>query len=890
MLDESDLPRSVTLADIDRRNLLDDPREVVAGWEATDSLKSRWTPGTDRDPGTLPATVGRSDAGPVEIDLRTHGPHALVGGTTGAGKSEFLQTWILSLAAAYSPDRVTFLLVDYKGGAAFADCVALPHTVGLVTDLDPHLVRRALTSLRAELRHREELLNAHGAKDLMGLERRSDLAAPPLLLIVIDEFAALAKEIPEFVDGLIDVAQRGRSLGLHLIMATQRPAGVIGDNLRANTNLRVALRMADAGDSTDVIGTADAAHFAPEVPGRAVVKVGAGRSVHFQTAYLGGRSDAARPDTIEISDLVLGSGRPWAVVPERSPVEDRTTSAARDIERLVRNIQVAADALRLEHPRRPWVDQLPAVAPLATLGASARQDHTDAAVLTLGLVDDPAHQRRSPLRIDLRASGNIALFGAPGSGKTTALLSVAVAAVGADAQTRVYGIDAASGRLGVLAGLPHTGDVVPADDADRTARLLGMIRDLITDREATRTSAPPVLLLLDGFGAFRDLYEHQATGAAAFAHLVDLLRSGRHVGVHVVLASERAMTLPSAIAASIGETLVLRMNSDNDYGMVGASADVLRTAPPGRAMHLPSGLEVHIALPGPGPDDDAVDEALTELGRVSRAQGVADAPGVPEVPTHLARADLPPSASARAFAVETTRLTPVDVPSSGVMLVTGPAGSGRTTAIRSILAARLAHADDRGVAVDLALLSPRASPLAEGYAWRRRGDAAPERAALIDALTTALGGTPRASSAALLSAIPLIGTPSSGTDAPTPAPAPDAAFAFPRPGHEGIVVIEDIGGFDGSGDEAALAALLKLLRRSDLSVIVEGENATLTSVWELASPLRGARWGLALQPDATDTPSVYTATFPRARRADFPPGRGFLVRNGGVTGVHVTQP
>lgn len=123
------------------------------------------------------------------------------------------------------------------------------------------------------------------------------------------------------------------------------------------------------------------------------------------------------------------------------------------------------------------------------------------------------------------------------------------------------------------------------------------------------------------------------------------------------------------------------------------------------------------------------------------------------------------------------------------------------------------------------------------------------------------------------------------------APEPETeTLAFPRAGHEGIVVIEDIGGFDGSGDESALATLLKLLRRSDITVIVEGENATLTSVWELASPLRGARWGLALQPDANDMPSVYTANFPRARRADFPPGRGFLVRNGTVTGIHVATP
>ena len=186
------------------------------------------------------------------------------------------------MAQALSPDRVTFLFVDYKGGSAFARCTDLPHSVGIVTDLSPAMVRRALTSLRAELRHREHLLNDKGAKDLVTLEKKGDPQCPPSLVIVVDEFAALVSEVPEFVDGVVDVAQRGRSLGLHLILATQRPAGVIKDNLRANTNLRVALRMADETDSQDVLGEKTAAHFPPEIPGRAAAKTGPGRITQFQ--------------------------------------------------------------------------------------------------------------------------------------------------------------------------------------------------------------------------------------------------------------------------------------------------------------------------------------------------------------------------------------------------------------------------------------------------------------------------------------------------------------------------------------------------------------------------------------------------------------------------------
>ena len=237
---------------------------------------------------SLRAVVGQAAGEPLTLDLRSQGPHALVGGTTGAGKSEFLQSWVLGMAAGYSPDTLTFLFVDYKGGAAFAECIGLPHSVGMVTDLSPHLVRRALTSLNAELRYREHILNAKKAKDLLELQRRGDPEAPPSLVIVVDEFAALVQEVPEFVDGVVNVAQRGRSLGLHLILATQRPAGVIKDNLRANTNLRVALRMADEADSMDVLGSPLAADFSPDIPGRGAAKTGPGRITGFQTGYVGG--------------------------------------------------------------------------------------------------------------------------------------------------------------------------------------------------------------------------------------------------------------------------------------------------------------------------------------------------------------------------------------------------------------------------------------------------------------------------------------------------------------------------------------------------------------------------------------------------------------------------
>ena len=259
---EASVPRSVALVDLlGGTEILDDPGAVSSRWRQSEDLLAA---GMSLQ---LKAPIGYQSNAPLSIDIRVDGPHALVAGTTGAGKSELVQSYVASLAATHSARRVTFLLVDYKGGAAFKDCVNLPHAVGLVTDLNTSEVHRALVSLEAELRHRERILNRAGAKDLLELERMGHPEAPPALFLIVDEFAALAKEVPQFVDGVVDVALRGRSLGIHLLLATQRPAGVVTPQIRANTSLRIALRVADDEDSKDVVGINDAAGARSGHPG-----------------------------------------------------------------------------------------------------------------------------------------------------------------------------------------------------------------------------------------------------------------------------------------------------------------------------------------------------------------------------------------------------------------------------------------------------------------------------------------------------------------------------------------------------------------------------------------------------------------------------------------------
>ena len=261
------------------------------------SVTSTWSA---PKPYGLRAPIGMGPSGPLVLDLVEHGPHALIGGTSGAGKSELLQSIVAALIHEYPPTRLTFLFVDYKGGAATEVFNTVPHTVGYVTNLDASLSLRALTSLRAELNHRMRLMEGR-AKDLAEMLEKHPDEAPPSLVIVVDEFATLVKEVPEFVAGVVDIAQRGRSLGVHLILATQRPSGSVNDNILANTNLRISLRMLDASESRTVIGVPAAADIALPLKGRGFAKLGPSDLIEFQSAYTG----ATLTEEAEVSPVTV---------------------------------------------------------------------------------------------------------------------------------------------------------------------------------------------------------------------------------------------------------------------------------------------------------------------------------------------------------------------------------------------------------------------------------------------------------------------------------------------------------------------------------------------------------------------------------------------------------
>jgi S-DNA-T family DNA segregation ATPase FtsK/SpoIIIE len=541
-------------------------------------LAERWQHSDGR-----PTTVlGLSNSGPVEIDLAADGPHLLIAGTTGAGKSELLQSLVVGLAANHPPESVSFVLIDYKGGAAFAECAPLPHVAGMVTDLDPSLTDRALQAFECELRRRERLFVPVGAADLNAYRATPGVPHLPRLIIVIDEFAALAEDAPELLHGLVSVAQRGRSLGIQLVLATQRPAGIVSADIRANTSLRIALRVNDTSESIDVIGTGDAATIDPTHAGRAIM-VRAGARTGIQIAQVSGQvaRDPLRTGVVRLM--------PWRELPDDTqPGADATDVPDRDIRVLVRAIGAAAAITQRPPAPCPWLPPLPDLIADADLPAPPRTD-----VVHFGLVDQPRDQAQAAALVDLGTGGTIVFAGAARTGRTTGArcLALRAAAQLTAAQLRVYAVGSG---VTDLAGLPHCVEAVDLLAFETVATLL---RRMSVDLQRRRDPRAQIeLLIIDGweeFAAASDQADHGCSTDIA----LDIARRAGSARLTVVITGDRA-ALGARVTSTAMVTYALRLSDRADYGLIGIDPRrVPAHMPAGRALRAPGGEQVQFAQP-----------------------------------------------------------------------------------------------------------------------------------------------------------------------------------------------------------------------------------------------------------------------------------------------------
>lgn len=632
--------------------------------------------------------LGAGEGGPLTIDLARDGPHVLVAGTTGSGKSELLRTMVAALAATHPPSAVSFVLIDYKGGAAFAECADLPHTVGVVTDLDAALTRRALRSLHSELHRREALFAAAAVRDFT--EYRAEAEVEPLarLVVVVDEFAALAEQLPDFVRGLVEVAQRGRSLGVHLVLATQRPAGAVTGEIRANAALRIALRTIDDVDSREVLDAPDAAALDPAVPGQAVLRHGS-LLRRMQTATVGTSAPSGRQVAVAVDLLDEwlrppdGAARPPAPGPERS-----------DLTRLVEAIRAAAVRLRLPPAHRPWLPPLPDTLSLGGLPRTRRGSQ-----LAIGLIDDPAAQAQPPFTLDLDG-GCLLLAGAPRSGRSATLLAIATAAAarfGPD-ELHLYAIDTARG-LSAVADLPHCGTRAHTEDFRVVATLLQRLAVSAAGGQDPEPR-PRRLLLVDGWEAFQAAADDFDGGRSVDA-LLTLSRAAPSVGMTVVISGDRG-ALTGRPAGSAQTRLALRLNDPADYALLGISPrDVPSTMPPGRAIRAGDGAHIQLARPDDG--------APRPAGRCGRGTGAAPPIRVRALPRSVGLAEIGDGPGI-ALGVGGDAAEPIRIALAGGgpgrFLVAGPPRSGRSNALRLIVL------QARAAGTEVVVAAPDHSPLA----------------------------------------------------------------------------------------------------------------------------------------------------------------------------------
>ncbi|MFD5801910.1 FtsK/SpoIIIE domain-containing protein [Streptomyces sp. NPDC127020] len=708
-----------------------------------DAISARWRMGGQ----STMAVIGESYDGPFGIDMRKDGPHGLIAGTTGSGKSELLQTIVAALAVANTPENMTFVLVDYKGGSAFKDCVKLPHTVGMVTDLDAHLVERALESLGAELKRREHILAAADAKDIedyQDLVRRDPSHAPvPRLLIVIDEFASMVRDLPDFVTGLVNIAQRGRSLGIHLLLATQRPSGVVSPEIRANTNLRIALRVTDGGESSDVIDSPEAGHISKNTPGRAYVRLGHSSLVPFQSGRVGGRRPgAADPAALAPWVGALGWEDLGRAALTKPKAESREDDEITDLKVLVDAVRDANRSMGIPAQHSPW---LPALDETLLLDAIEVPALAGAAPGKLppapyGIEDLPSDQARRPVVVDFATFGHLMIGGAPRSGRSQVLRTIAgsLARTHSTADVHLYGIDCGNGALNALTRLPHCGAVVSRNQTERVVRLVNRLKgemdrrqNLLADKgfadigeqRAAVTEderLPHIVVLLDRWEGWVPTLGEVDHGALT-DELQTMMREGASIGIHLVLTGDRTL-LVGRIATLTEDKYGLRLADRSDFASLGIPArKVPEEIPPGRAFRNEAGTETQFALLSEDTTGQGQAAAITAIGEAAAARD-AEVPRarrpfrVDSLPSRITFPEAwelrdPEASRSKLWALigiggdEIVGFGPDLADGVPSFVIAGPAKSGRSTVLMNVAQSLLAQG------TRLVVAAPRQSPV-----------------------------------------------------------------------------------------------------------------------------------------------------------------------------------
>lgn len=578
--EQNSLPKMLSFLDMFGVGRVEDLNPLKR-WSENDPVKSL----------TAPVGVG-TDGSLFELDLheKYHGPHGLVAGMTGSGKSEFIITYILSMAVNYHPDEVAFVLIDYKGGGlagAFEDesrRIHLPHLVGTITNLDGAAIHRSLRSIQSELLRRQNLFNEakrvtnEGTMDIYSYQKlyRKGVVSEPLphLFVISDEFAELKAQQPDFMDQLISAARIGRSLGIHLILATQKPSGVVNEQIWSNTKFRVCLRVQERADSMDMLKRPEAAEL--EDTGRFYLQVGynelfsLGQSAWCGAEYIPREHMSMRGE--QSVSFVDTTGR--TIVKTRIKRQENHSG----MKQIVAIVQYLSDLARRNQiaPRKLWKDPLPKWITTDEIAASYSLHWGERVAVMMGLIDDPDNQSQYPLWIDLQQSQHLIIVGEAGSGKTTFLQTMLCSAAEhySPEQVNFYIMDFSSHTLSAFSRMPHCGMVLQEEDEQAISRFFRMLKEIIAQRKRLFAEQevsnyesylriaplPLILVVIDNLSALSSIQRGDI-----YIELGSYLKESLGAGIRFVLTGSHLNDFPSKVRQNAGGRIALQMKDRFDY-------------------------------------------------------------------------------------------------------------------------------------------------------------------------------------------------------------------------------------------------------------------------------------------------------------------------------------